>query len=57
MPALETVNVDLIRKFFRKARDYVRTYSEGRRREGGGRHSQDLQVASESEERVVNFFC
>ena len=31
MPALETVNVELIRKFFRKARDYVRAYSEGKK--------------------------
>ena len=28
-PALESVSTDLIRKFFRKARDYEKAYREG----------------------------
>ena len=28
-PALESVSTDLIRKYFRKARDYEKAYSEG----------------------------
>ena len=29
VPALESVDIDLIRKYFRKARDYMRAYREG----------------------------
>ena len=30
VPALDSVNVDLIRKYFRKARRYMRAYREGK---------------------------
>ena len=29
IPALETVDVELIRRFFRKARDYLQAYRDG----------------------------
>ena len=49
VPALETVNVDLIRKFFRKARDYVRAYSEGKKT---GKEVEDAVKIYKSHRRV-----
>ena len=49
VPALETVNVTMIRKFFRKARDYMQAYRDGHRT---GRAVEDAVKVYKSHRRI-----
>ena len=49
VPALESVNLDLIRKYFRKARGYIRAYRDGN---NAGRQVEDAVKHYKSHRRV-----